>query len=286
MTPLLALLPLALAASQAPKGDLPTFAMALDVVRVDVSVTRDGVPVKGLTASSFEVLDDGVRQKVELVGQEDLALHTVLVLDTSQSVAGPRLARLKAAAHQFVDTLRPDDALSLLTFSECTELAFTASRDRRAAHEALELAGTRLTTSLNDAALAALLVADPTQGRPLVLIFSDGEDVGSWTSAEKVLRLAKESEVVVHTVVPTEREAPAFVQELTDATGGRIWHATEGSGLGDVFLGALEEFRNRYRLQFEPEGVKQAGWHRLAVRLKGTAGKVLARPGYSPRAEQ
>jgi VWFA-related protein len=286
MTPLLALLPLALAASQASKSDLPTFAMALDVVRVDVSVTRDDVPVKGLTASSFEVLDDGVRQKVELVGQENLALHTVLLLDTSQSVAGPMLARLKAAAHQFVDTLRPDDALSLITFSECTDLAVTASRDRRAAHEALELAGTRLTTSLNDAALAALVVADPAQGRPLVLFFSDGEDVGSWTPAEKVLRLAKESEVVVHTVTPTDQAVPAFIQELTDATGGRIWRATEGSGLGSVFVNALEEFRNRYRLQYEPEGVKQAGWHKLEVRLKRTGGKVRARPGYSRRVEE
>lgn len=285
MIPLLALLPLALAASQAPKGDLPTFTMALDVVRVDVSVTRDGEPVKGLTASSFEVQDDGVRQKVELLGQENLAIHAVLVLDTSQSVAGPGLARLKAAAHQFVDTLRADDVLSLLTFSECTDLSLTASRDRRAAHEALELAGTRLTTSLNDAALAALLVADPAQGRPLVLFFSDGEDVGSWTPGEKVLGLAKESEVVVHTVMPTERVAPAFIQELTDATGGRIWHATENGGLERLFLGALEEFRNRYRLQYEPEGVKQAGWHRLAVRLKGTGGKVLTRPGYTLRAQ-
>jgi VWFA-related protein len=290
MTPLVALLPLvlplALAPSPAQKSELPTFAMALDVVRIDVSVTRDGVPVKDLTASSFEVLDDGVLQKVELMGQENLAIHAVLALDTSQSVAGPVLARLKAAAHQLVDALGPDDSLSLLTFSECTDLAFTASRDRRAAHEAIELAGTRLTTSLNDAALAALVVADPAQGRPLVLFFSDGEDVGSWTPAEKVLRLAKESEVVVHTVMPTDQPAPAFIQELTDATGGRIWNATETSGLGSVFLNVLDEFRNRYRLQYEPTGVKQAGWHKLALRLKRTDGKLRARPGYSRRVEE
>lgn len=286
MTPLLALLPLALAASPAQTAELPTFAMALDVVRIDVSVTDDGKPVKDLKASNFEVLDDGVRQEIEVVGQEHLAIHAVLALDTSQSVAGPMLARLKAAAHQLVDSLEPDDALSLLTFSECTHLALTASRDRQAAHQALELAGTRLTTSLHDAALAALLVADPVQGRPLVLVFTDGEDVGSWTPAEKVLRLAKESEVVVHSVVPTDQAAPAFVQEIAEATGGRVWNATEGDELAGVFLDVLEEFRNRYRLQYEPEGVKQAGWHELTVRLKRTGGKLRARPGYSRRANE
>jgi hypothetical protein len=51
-----------------------------------------------------------------------------------------------------------------------------------------------------------------------------------------------------------------------------------------VFLGALEEFRSRYRLQYEPRGVVREGWHRLRVRLRGGEGTVRARPGYTRRA--
>jgi VWFA-related protein len=43
----------------------PKFRTEANFVRVDVFPTRSGAPVKNLTAADFEVLEDGVRQKVE-----------------------------------------------------------------------------------------------------------------------------------------------------------------------------------------------------------------------------
>jgi VWFA-related protein len=261
----------------------PTFSAAVEVVRLDVSVTRDGLPVKNLQASDFEVLDEGVPQAVQLVAQDETAVDAVLALDISSSVAGEKLSELKAAAHRFVDALRPDDTLSLLTFSECIDLVALQSRSRAEAHASVALAQARNTTSLRDTALAALTLADPSSGRPLVLVFSDGEDVGSFVSPESVVGLARESEVVVHAVVPSGPEVPGFLPDLTAETGGRTWQVGEGDRLGDIFVRALEEFRSRYRLQFEPRGVKPGGWHRLRVRLKSAPGKVYARRGYIHR---
>jgi VWFA-related protein len=266
-------------------AQVPTFGAAIEVVRLDVSVTRDGAPVRDLTAADFEVRDEGTRQRAGLVARDDATIHAVLALDTSSSVAGEKLSQLKAAAHRFVDALRPDDTLSLLTFSECIDVAVVQSRNREEAHGAIGLAGTKLTTSLHDACLAALTLADPAPGRPLVLVFSDGQDVGSWTSPERVLELAKASEAVVHAVVPTAADSPEVLRELTGETGGRMWPAADGDRLGDVFLQALEEFRGRYRLQYEPRGVKRGGWHRLQVRLTHADGRVYARRGYLHRGE-
>lgn len=279
LAPLVLLLATNGGAGQAP----PTFSTAVEVVRLDVSVTREGLPIKNLRASDFEVLDDGVRQTVRLVAQDETPVHATLALDTSSSVAGEKLSELKAAAHRFVDALRPDDTLSVLSFSECVDLVIAQSRSREEAHAAIGLARTRNTTSLHDASLAALALADPSEGRPLVLLFSDGQDVGSFLPSEQVMQLARESEVVVHAVVPSDPDAPGFLRELTGETGGRIWPAGEGELLGDVFVRALEEFRSRYRLQFEPQGVKRGGWHRLQVRLKSASGKVYARRGYVHR---
>jgi VWFA-related protein len=263
--------------------EVPRFSTGIEVVRLDVSVTREGVPVRNLTAEDFEVFDEGVRQQPELVIRDEAVIHAVLALDTSSSVAGEKLSRLKAAAHRFVDALRPDDTLSLLTFSECIDLAIVQSRRREEAHEAIGLASARRTTSLRDASVAALSVADPAPGRPLVLVFSDGQDVGSWATPERVMRLARESEVVVHAVVPSTSGLPGFLTDLTGETGGRLWQAGEGDELEDVFLKALEEFRSRYRLQYEPQGVERGGWHRLQVRLKHVSGTIRARRGYLRR---
>ena len=43
----------------------PTFRTGTNYVRVDVYPTKDGKPVQGLTVEDFEVLEDGVRQRIE-----------------------------------------------------------------------------------------------------------------------------------------------------------------------------------------------------------------------------
>ena len=45
----------------------PTFSSKVEAVRVDVLVTEDGKPVRGLRAADFEILDNGVRQTVDIV---------------------------------------------------------------------------------------------------------------------------------------------------------------------------------------------------------------------------
>jgi VWFA-related protein len=61
---------LSLAAQSAPPAaaqdpQRPRFRTEANFVRVDVFPTRNGAPVKDLTAADFELLEDGVRQKVE-----------------------------------------------------------------------------------------------------------------------------------------------------------------------------------------------------------------------------
>ncbi len=77
-------------------GQTPEFPAQVATVRLDVWVGREGQLVSGLTAGDFEVKDDGVVQDVELVTGSERALETVLVLDTSSSVAGQRLQSLKS----------------------------------------------------------------------------------------------------------------------------------------------------------------------------------------------
>jgi hypothetical protein len=74
----LVLLVMPLAAAQG-----PTFSTKLEVVRLDVLATAGGKPLRGLTVNDFEVLDNGVRQTLDLASFEQIPLSVVLALDAS-----------------------------------------------------------------------------------------------------------------------------------------------------------------------------------------------------------
>ncbi len=281
---------LCLTAVTASARDVPVFSSGIEVVRVDVSVLRAGQLVEGLQAADFEVRDNGVLQTVEIVGDPRGApgggkpIDVVLALDVSGSVEGDPLKQLKAAAHAVVDILRPDDSFSLLTFSSRVRLAVSPADSRARAHAVIEATQAGLTTSLYDAAFAAVVIPDVRRGRPLALVLSDGQDRGSWLKPEQVLRAAEGSELVVHVVRTRQSDSAAtgastFLRDLAGATGGEEWRA-DYAQLREVLLKALDEFRCRYTLRYEPRGVAQTGWHELDVRVRRPGVGVRARIGY------
>jgi hypothetical protein len=93
-----------------------------------------------------------------------------------------------------------------------------------------------------------------------------------------VIEAARACDVVVHYV--EIGGAPSFLGPLAAATGGRGWSARRWDALRGAFVEALDEFKSRYRLRYEPTGVKREGFHALEVRLRGGKGQVRARPGY------
>jgi VWFA-related protein len=260
--------------------DPPVFPSSVELVRLDVAVTRHGRAVKGLTGRDFEVKDNGTIQPVEVVGHEEKPVHAILVLDTSSSLEGEGLARLKVAAHSLLDLLRPDDALSLLTFSHRLVLEAGPGAPRDRAHAAIEATEALLTTSLYDATFAALTLAEPALGRPVVLVFTDGQDVGSWLRPEDVLRAARAADLVGHAVISEHGRGDAsFLEELARATGGEVWKV-EDLELEQAFLAALEDFRSRYTLQYTARVDAPGTWHDIDVRVRVPGAKVRVREGY------
>ena len=290
---------LALVARPALAQQPPQFPSEVRVVELDVAVTRDERPAGGLSAADFEVKDSGVLQNVELVERSRSPVHAILLLDTSESVAGEKLQALARSARSFVEGLEPGDVVTLLSFSYRVLLLGEPAGSPAAAASALSRLAAGGTTALIDAAAAALALADSRGRRPLVLVFSDGDDRISWTTDRQALEAARHSDVVVHAVGFTSPRAgardrigplpnqqlrlegsPGFLDRLTRATGGRIWFADSPRDLGAAFQSVLEEVRERYLLRYEPTGVPPGGWHPLEVRVRGKGLTVRCRPGY------
>src|SRR5688572_13142913 len=94
-----------------------TFSSGTLGVRVDVLVTDGSKPVAGLTASDFELRDNGVLQTIDVLDASDVPVNAVLALDTSASTAGQRQKDLIAASEALLDGLKADDRAALATFS-------------------------------------------------------------------------------------------------------------------------------------------------------------------------
>ena len=259
----------------------PTFRGGIEKVRVDVLVAVDGKPVTDLRLSDFEILDNGVPQRIEGYGAfEDIPLNIVLALDTSSSVTGKRAQLLRGACHDLLAELKEDDQAALVVFGDAIIVRSRLSRDFAAVRAAIDRPFPVGQTSLIDAAQAGILLAESGPGRALVLVFSDGLEVSSYLPPDTVLETVKRSDAVIYGVVLRGVPRPPFITELAEGSGGTLLETASPTDIAPAFKRVLEEFRHRYLLSYTPTGVNRAGWHSLKVRVKRQGITVKARPGY------
>lgn len=272
-------------------------------VRVDALVTDGRRPVRGLTAASFELRDNGVRQTITDVHHETLPLNVICALDVSSSVAGEPLEDLKRGYLALIDALSQEDRAALLTFANRIALHSALTGDRARLRALVGQVVTGGTTSLFDALFSALALRETDEGRTLLILLSDGRDTSSWLTARKLVEAARRTDVVVYPVTPetatrlTSFKSPSraaipheiprrresserFLEALADETGGRVVYAADEAALGTTFLKVFDEFRQRYVLGYTATGVAERGWHTIEVKLRGQSGEVRARRGY------
>jgi Ca-activated chloride channel family protein len=267
-------------APPAAQAQVPTFSSKVEAVRVDVLVTEDGKPVRGLRAADFEVFDNGVRQTVDFASFEQLPANVVFTFDLSSSIIGERLDNLREASRTVLDGLKSGDQAALVMFNTTVVVGPGLTDRAGLVQVAIDRAQPTGDTSLVDASFAGMMVAESGVGRGLVIVFSDGLDTSSWLRPKAVLDVAKRSDAVVYAVSAGLGSRAEFLGDLTEQTGGRLFRIESTRGLSDVFLEVLNEFRQRYLLSYSPAGVSAEGWHTLTVRVKGRNATVKARPGY------
>jgi Ca-activated chloride channel family protein len=287
---------LALLHWSAPAAQQSPFRSATELVSVDVLVTDGRQSVLGLSASDFELIDNGVPQTIEQLYVQQLPVNVVMVLDTSGSVIGERLASLKAGARSVIEMLRANDRAAILTFSSRLDIPAVLTGDKAALLRAVTELTAAGSTALRDGAYAGLALRGTDNTRTLMLLFSDGYDTSSILSESHVMAIARRSDVIVYAIAVQETRRPKrrgpvfqhvtagtddrFLAALASETGGRFFHAEQHRDIELTFARVFEEFNQRYVLGFTPRGVSQGGWHKVDVRLKNKRGTVLARRGY------
>ena len=152
-----------------------------------------------ISADDLIVSENGVDQKVDTFHEAEEPVSIVLALDASGSMRKSADA-LMAAARAFVESLRPQDKLSLVFFSDGVVVAHDLGTDRQTSLDAI--GGYRPVggTALYDAMAGALTTLKTVEGRRAVVVMSDGRDEnnpgtapGSQHTLAQVLELATRS---------------------------------------------------------------------------------------------
>ena len=274
----------------------PTFRASADAVAVDASVRRNNRAVTALTAADFEIVDNGVLQKVTDVSYEKLPIDVTVALDVSASVTGSVLGQLRRSVQQLATDLHAQDRLELQTFNQRIQRLVDFASPASTTDAAIARISAAGGSAVFDSLAVALALTTTAARRHLIVLFSDGVDSSSISDPETLFDLARVSGSTVAVVLAsTNSQAPASVfsrripgaitvERLYDRiardTGGTVVTISSGDNLATTFRRVLENFRASYVLYFTPQGVERAGAHRLDVRVKRSNVQVRARSGY------
>ena len=232
--------------SQAPESSAPEEVDAGDIIRVNTTLVtipvsvmdRDGRYVPNLGKEDFRLWEDGVEQNVAFFASVDKPFSVVLMLDTSPSTQF-RLEDIQDAAISFVNQLRPDDKVMVVSFnSEISVLSeFTSDRTKldRAIRRAHTGDGTRLYDAV-DAVINRELAR--VQGRKAIVLFTDGVDTTSRRATfESNMQDAQELDALIYSV---QYDTSADV-----GGGGGVTYPTPDDVFGQILGGIFGGGGNR-----------------------------------------
>jgi len=151
-----------------------------NLVTFPVSVLdREGRFITGLQKQDFQIFENGVEQKVDSFATVEQPFTVILMIDVSPSTAF-RIDEIHDAAIAFVNQLRREDKVIVISFDERMRVLSPATNNRAVLQNAIRQAQFGDGTSLYDA-VDSVITRELRQieRRKAVVLFTDGVDTTS-----------------------------------------------------------------------------------------------------------
>ena len=250
--------------TQTPTG--PEEVDAGDVIRVNTTLVtipvsvmdRDGRYVPNLQKDDFRIWEDGVEQEVAFFQSVDKPFSVVLMLDTSPSTQF-RLEDIQNAAIDFINQLRPDDRVMVVSFNDQIKVLSEFTTDRMKLNRAIQRAHTDDGTRLYDAVdMVINQQLSRIQGRKAIVLFTDGVDTTSKRADfEMNITDAQELDALIYPVqydTSQDMNVGNFPGPQIDVWGtilGGIFGGGRGGGMGRRGGGGYPRSRGTARSDYE-----------------------------------
>jgi Ca-activated chloride channel family protein len=279
-----------------------TLRVSVNLVLLDATVkAKAGRIMTDLKKDDFEVREDGVPQRVEIFGRDELPLEVALVLDLSDSI-GPFMGPLREAATTALGALKPEDQVALFTFATEAELRVPFTNDKSKIAEQFGSFKIGGATNINDGIFVAAkyLLGAPSKGRRVIILISDdvGTDAGGQGTHDIVTEAIASDAVLYNLKIPGYNPASTLfmasmvpglvnIRKVIDQSGGEIFDVKDVVNLDTEFRALIERIKTRYTLGYYTQANGATGKpHKLDVRLKSSFGKkghdyaILAKSSY------
>ena len=275
---------------------LPALLAAQPILRVPVrlvvaptSVTdRSGNFINGLTASDFQLYDNGVPQQIHEDGDFlpislGIAIQTNLTKQTVERVRelGPLLGALVVGV---------GGEAAIFTFSDKLEVLQNFTPDLGRLTRTLR----RVEFSFGpvhviDATLDAMRLLDqrPELRRRILLLISEPRDTPTKPGSQSTLTDALADVAMSNTLIywlNVSRGASADdpVPAMTRYTGGLQYSIGSEHALERAVTQIGEEIHGQYLLSYTPANTDKSGFHSIRVVARRAGWEVRSRPGYWP----
>ncbi len=300
-----------------------TFRSTATTVSVDVSVLDDHNHfINTLDKNKFRILEDGVPQEITQFGQGEAPMTICMVIEFSgryQRFWSSGWRETLMASYGFLETLKPDDAVAVVSYDMQNHILSDFSSDKRRAEEAM--AQLRIPGFSESNVFDALTdMADRMsniEGRKAILLIGTGLDTFSKITFDKARKSLQESGVPIYTISTLQiarmmseargandmdfLQADNEMRTFSKETGGLSFFPRFPGEYPDIFRQIEASLREQYALIYHPTNVAKDGKFRhikvelinpdnnQPLRITNEKGKpikyqVIAKAGYkAPR---
>ena len=278
-----------------------------------------GALVSNLTRKDFRIFEDGVEQSLSDLSLRNVPVDVALIVDASSSVA-ENLEDFRRAAEGFASHLATGDRISLIQFDDRVVMLQDWTSGLVQLRRALRRIVPGMFTRFHDAILLGAREQAPRpNARHAIIVLTDGIDSGRGISFDAALRGALQAQTTVYIVSNTQierarkqkqlstlladsdsavrfnqlriddlrlglealTESERHLEQLTLATGGRLYKPSSFNDLERTYAEVADELRHQYTLYYSPSNSKRDGqFRRVRVETTNPQHRVAARIGY------
>ncbi|HEY4684312.1 MAG TPA: VWA domain-containing protein [Candidatus Acidoferrales bacterium] len=275
-----------------------TIAVEVPVVQVPVMVTTErGDIITELKKENFRILDDGQPQEISAFGPSEAPMTMVMLIEGSRAV-GYVIYQIYDTAYAFLNHLKPEDWVALVTYDMKPRLEVDFTHSRREVADALRGLGFAAfrESNLFDALIDTLGRLKDVKGKKSILLISTGMDTFSKATLDQAYKAAQNSDVTIFSVgqgqdIRERLDARGYasgaqrvgwlqwdnqLRSFSQMSGGQAYFPRFFGEMPSIFKDIANRLRNQYTIAYTPtQRARDGKFHKIKVQVVGPDGQPL-----------